>query len=104
MPVLSKLTCGIIYTDAFQQYLESIHAEQAEDHPQQILTFDYVRCLTGPQKGKSWWQLIWTPLDASPEYRRHQIGHLMVYVPKPVSHGLRERCLDFRDGKVIVIP
>ncbi|TLD71417.1 hypothetical protein FEM03_07775 [Phragmitibacter flavus] len=104
MSPLSKLTCGIIYTDAFQRYLESVHAEQFEDNPQQILTFDYVRCLTGPQKGKAWWQLTWTPLEASPEYRRHLIGRVPVYIPKPVSQGLRERCLDFKDGHVVVLP
>jgi len=104
MPVLSKLTCGIIYTDTFERYLQQIHADQAEDNPNQILTFEYVRCASGTLKGKSWWQLIWTPIEAAPDFRRHKIGHVWVYITKQVQHGLRERCLDCQNGMVVVLP
>lgn len=102
--LLSKLTCGVIYTDAFQRYLEEIYAQQAEDNYGQIPTFEYVRCATGPQKGKAWWQLTWTPSETAPDYRRHRIGSVEVHIPKQAQHGLRERCLDYRDGIVVVIP
>lgn len=102
--LLSKLSCGIIYTDAFQQYLEEFHSLHAPHHPGKIATFEYVRIATGDQKGKAWWQLIWTPILTAPDYRRHRIGNVEVHIPKQAQHGLRERCLDYRDGKVIVLP
>lgn len=102
--VLSKLPCGIIYTSAFEKYLAAISAEQANDYPQQMLTLEYIRCASGSLKGKAWWQITWVPLKTVPEYRQHRIGSIMVHIPKSTQHGLRERCLDYREGKVIVIP
>ena len=101
---LSKLTCGVIYTDAFSDYLAKIHREQHEDHPQHRLTFEYIRYASGSLKGKAWWQLIWMPEDAAPDFRCFQIGAVPVHIPKGAQHGLRERCLDYQGGKVIVLP
>ncbi len=101
---LSKLTCGVIYTDAFSDYLATIQDEQHEDHPQQILTLEYIRCASGPLKGKAWWQLHWMPVDAAPDFRRFQMGEVPVHISKTAQHGLRERCLDYQGGNVVVIP
>lgn len=102
--VLSKLPCGVIYTDAFCGHLTKLHEKQCDDHPQQILTLEYVRCASGPLKGKAWWQILWVPERAVPDYRCFRLGPIRVHIPKSVQHGLRERCLDYRDGRVIVIP
>lgn len=102
--VLSKLTCGVIYTDAFSAHLAQIHAEQCRDHPRQVLTLDYIRCASGALRGKAWWQILWMPSDAAPDYRCFKIGSVQVHIPKTVQHGLRERCLDYKDGRVVVMP
>jgi hypothetical protein len=105
MPLgLTKLPCGVIYTDAFSGHMASVHAEQSEDHPRQVLTIEYVRCASGPLKDKAWWQIHWIPLDAAPDYRCFRIGGVLVHIPKSVQHGLRERCLDYKNGSVIVLP
>lgn len=102
--LLSKLSCGVIYTDAFQRYLEEFYDEEADYNPRKIITFEYIRIATGENKGKAWWQLTWWPLNAAPEYRRYRIGDVMVHIPKQAKLGLRERCLDYRNGQVVVLP
>jgi len=102
--VLSKLPCGVIYTDRFREFLARLHEEAAAKHPWRILTLDYLRCASGPQQGQAWWQMTWTPLDAAPEHRHFHIGPVPVHISKAAQHGLRERCLDFEDGRVVVRP
>jgi hypothetical protein len=102
--VLSKLPCGVIYTDRFREFLTRLHEEEAPNHPWRILTLDYLRCASGPQQGQAWWQMTWTPLDAAPDHRHFRIGSVPVHIPKAAEHGLRERCLDFEAGRVVVMP
>jgi len=105
MPLnLFKLPCGVIYTDAFEAWLERKHEAEASHHPRQVLTLDYVRCKTGAQEGNAWWQLLWTPEEAVPSHRCFHLGRLWVYLSKATQHGLRERCLDIEGGLVVVRP
>ena len=102
--VLSRLTCGVIYTDDFLHHLQRVHEEQQDDHYGQILTIDYIRCASGRQKGEAWWQLLWLPRETAPAYRCFRMGEILIHIPKSAQHGLRERCLDYRDDRVVVIP
>src|SRR4051794_14425680 len=95
---LFKLPCGIIYTDAFREWVARTHTEQSPSHPHRVLTLDYVRCASGPRRGHAWWQILWVPQDCAPRHRCYHIGAVLVHVPKPVQLGLRERCLDCEDG------
>ena len=105
MPLtLFRLPCGIIYTDAFRDWVTRTHEEQAGKHPHRVLTLDYVRCASGPQRGRAWWQVHWVPEDAAPGHRVFRLGGVPVHVPRPVQLGLRERCLDCEDGRVVVRP
>jgi hypothetical protein len=105
MPLnLFKLPCGVIYTDAFGSWLEKVHAAEASKHPRQVLTLDYVRCKSGAQRGNAWWQLLWTPEEVVPTHRRFHLGSFPVYLSKATQHGLRERCLDCEEGRVVVRP
>jgi hypothetical protein len=105
MPLtLFKLPCGVIFTDTFRDYLSRLHGAEAAVHPYRILTLDYVRCASGPQRGRAWWQIVWMPEDAAPEHRCYRIGQSKVHIPKAAQHGLRERCLDYEDGRVVVKP
>lgn len=101
---LAKLPCGVIYTEAFAGYLAAVHLQHAEAYPRRVMTMDYVRCATGPQKGRAWWQVRWEPQESVPAYRCFRLGGVTVHIPKAVQHGLRERCLDFEGGKVVVKP
>lgn len=105
MPLnLFRLPCGVIYTDTFSHWLAQRHAEEAPQHPRQVLTLDYVRCRTGAQKGNAWWQLLWTPAEVVPTHRTFKFNDLPVYLPKATQHGLRERCLDCDGGQLMVRP
>jgi hypothetical protein len=94
----------VIYTAAFRGYLERLHFEQSPDYPGHVLTMEYVRCAAGAQKGRAWWQTHWVPERAAPEYRCFELGKVRVHIPKAAQHGLKERCLDFEDGRVVVRP
>ena len=102
--VLSKLPCGVIYTDKFQDFLACLHEQEAGQHPRRILTVDYLRCASGPRRGQAWWQMTWAPVETAPEHRRYRIGPVTVHIPKSAQHGLKERCLDFEGGRVVVRP
>ncbi len=105
MPLtLAKLTCGIIYTDSFREWIEQLHQAESLAHPHRVLTLDYVRCASGPQRGRAWWQMNWIPEDAVPKHRTYFIGSAFVHIPKNTQLGLRERCLDCQNGRVVVIP
>jgi hypothetical protein len=105
MPLtLHRLRCGVIYTDEFLNYLAQVHEAQAEDNPQRILTLDYLRCASGPAKGKAWWQLLWMPVDTAPEHRCYRIGAVFVHIPRAAQHGLKDRCLNYENGRVTVLP
>lgn len=101
---LFRLSCGIIYTEAFRAWIERLHAQDAPAHPHRVLTLDYVRCASGAQRGRAWWQVQWVPEDAAPAHRVFRIGGVPVHVPKPVQLGLRERCLDWENDQVVVRP
>ncbi len=101
---LSRLPCGIIYTGAFRDWLARLHQQEAPAHAHRVLTLDYVRCASGPQRGQAWWQVLWVPEDAAPAHRIFRIGEVPVHVPKPAQLGLRERCLDCENDRVIVRP
>ena len=69
-----------------------------------MLTLDYVRCASGPARGRAWWQLLWIPDDMAQPHQIFQVGSASVHIPKSAQHGLRDRCLDFKDGQVVVCP
>jgi len=102
--VLSKLRCGVIYTDAFSHFLHRLHVEQAPAHHGQILTLEYVRCASGPQKGRAWWNIHWVPESAAPPHWCFTLGQVRVHLPRSAQLGLKERCLDYEDGRVVVLP
>lgn len=102
--LLSKLPCGVIYTDTFREFLARLHEQEAGQHPRRILTVDYLRCASGPRRGQAWWQMTWTPVETAPGHRQFRIGSIPVHIPKSAQHGLRERCLDFEGGRVVVKP
>jgi hypothetical protein len=104
LTTLSKLPCGVIYTEAFVAWLEELYAVESTKHPRQVLTLDYVRCKSGAQQGNAWWQLLWTPEEVVPAHRTFKLNNLPVYLSKATQHGLRERCLDCEGGRVVVRP
>ena len=102
--VLSKLPCGVIYTDKFRDFLSRLHDLESPNHPLRILTLEYLRCASGPRRGQSWLQMSWTLENTAPDHRQFRIGGVPVHIPKTAQHGLKERCLDFEGGRVVVKP
>jgi hypothetical protein len=101
---LFRLSCGIIYTSAFRDWVVELHRREVSAHPHRVLTLDYVRCASGPARGRAWWQTLWIPEDIAKPHHVFQVGPASVHIPKAAQHGLRERCLDFRGGQVVVCP
>lgn len=100
--VLHKLRNGLIYSQAFADYLESKHNIEHFGHPGEVLHLDYVRCSQGDLAGQEWWQLNWlSGMHAATEHR-HQIGDVEVYIPKQAMRGLKSRWLH-SDGQTVVV-
>lgn len=99
---MHRLRCGVIYTNAFADYLEKYTQSQPPGHQRPILALEYLRASTGPSKGTAWWQIDWVPEHRAPEECRFRIGCVPVCLSKQSQRGLKHRCLDWRDGQVVV--
>ncbi|MDZ4403669.1 hypothetical protein [Prosthecobacter sp.] len=100
--VLHRLRSGLIYSQAFADYLESKHNIERLGHQGDVLHLDYVRCGQGDLSGQEWWQLMWISGWQAPTEHRHQIGDVEVYIPKQAMRGLKNRMLHF-DGQNVVV-
>jgi len=99
---MHRLRCGVIYTNAFAAHLTALHEAQVQDHFGKVLGLDYMRMATGDQKGKEWWRVDWVIGQHVPEECRFKIDQVPVSMSKNTQRGLKNRCLDFKDGAVIV--
>jgi hypothetical protein len=98
---MHKLRCGIIYTNAFADYLANLgRGKTATRH--KVLAIDYVRASSGPKKGSEWWKLDWMPTQSMTDDCIFQIGGLPVGISRQTQRGLKNRCLDWRDGQVVI--
>lgn len=99
---MHRLRCGVIYTNAFADYLSRLPppvGQSPSQTPSRVLALDYVS--TG--KGKAaWWQMDWLPAHQAEETNRFKIGDVLVFLSKQCQRGLKHRCLDWRDGQVVV--
>jgi hypothetical protein len=98
-PPMHRLRCGVIYTNAFADYLATV-GEQAS--PDTILALEYVRFASGPRKGTAWWRMDWLPTQSTDLQCHFTIGKISVFISAQSQRGLKERCLDWRDGQVVV--
>ncbi len=99
---MHRLPCGVIYTDAFATHLAELQEEEDADRNGQILCLEYLRCVTGEKTGASWWKLEWAPRHRAPEDCLFAIGSVLVWLSLQTQRGLKHRCLDWRDGEVVI--
>lgn len=100
--VLHRLRSGLIYSQAFADYLESKHQSEAIGHPGDVLHLDYVRCSQGELEGQEWCQLTWISGSQAPTALRHQIGGTEIYIHRQAIRGLKNRMLHY-DGQNVVV-
>lgn len=98
LPPMHRLRCGVIYTNAFATYLAGL-----AHGPQQVLALEYLRASSGPSKGTAWWRMEWWPAHRAPEDCMFKIGTVPVVLSRQSQRGLKNRCLDWRDGQVAVL-
>ena len=91
--ILHRHRCGIIYSQAFADYLRDRQHTEGPEHPDEMLSLDYIRCASGPQAGSAWYQLVWIPTDAIPLTDRHSFGTTPLHIHKQTRHGLNSRAL-----------
>jgi hypothetical protein len=100
--VLHKLRCGLIYSQAFMEYLESKHNIERFGHPADVLHLEYVRCSQGDLAGQEWWQITWISGMQAPTEHRHRIGDVEVCIHRQAMRGLKNRMLHY-DGQNVVV-
>jgi hypothetical protein len=92
--VLHRHRCGIIYSQAFADYLDDRQRVEGAEHEDELLSLDYIRCATGEQAGSAWCQLSWIPAVAIPLSDRYQFGATQLHIHKQTRNGLKSRGLD----------
>ncbi|MGV3664477.1 MAG: hypothetical protein ACO1TE_30170 [Prosthecobacter sp.] len=100
--VLHRLRTGLIYSQAFADYLAEKHEREHVDHMGEVLHLDYLRCSQGDLAGQSWWQLAWMNGWQAPTEHRHTIGQVEVCILRQALRGLKNRLLHF-DGQRVVV-
>jgi hypothetical protein len=94
--LLHRHRCGIIYSQAFAEYLDERYHCESADHPGQLLSLDLVRCATGAKAGTTWYQITWLAAVSIPLADRYRIGRHLVYVHRQTLATLRRRgALDY---------
>jgi hypothetical protein len=96
---MHRLRCGVIYTNAFAEYLSQMSQSAVSLVKHRVLALEYLRSAEG--KG-AWWNIGWVPEARAPEDCRFTIGETPVCLSRQSQRGLKNRCLDWRDGQVVV--
>ena len=99
---MHRFRCGVIYTNAFAAHLTALHQSQVADHFGKVLALDYMRAVTADQKAREWWRVDWVVGQVVPEEDRFLMAQVQVCMNKATRRGLKDRCLDVRDGAVVV--
>lgn len=99
---MHRLRCGVIYTNAFADHLTALHQSQVADNFGRVLALDYLRASGGAQGAREWWRVDWVMGHPVPEEDRFLIAQVPVCMNKATRRGLKDRCLDVRDGAVVV--
>jgi hypothetical protein len=97
--LMHKLRCGVIYTNAFAEYLARLSRSAVSAVRDRVLSLEYLRSAEG--RG-AWWNIDWVPQSRAPEECRFIIGETPVCLSRQSQRGLKNRCLDWRDGQVVV--
>ena len=98
-----RLPCGIIFTGEFREWLAAWREREGAANFGLIAELSYVRCKEGDRAGQAWVSLLWRPLDAVQEHEIFAIGAVRVFFSRQTRSALRERCLDVKDGQIVVL-
>ena len=100
---LERLRCGVILTGAFQTWFQAWWHAEEDAHAGLIPEIDFVHCVDGPRAGQSWVSLYWRPRGKLGDHELFQIGRVTVHIPRQARLGLKHRCLDVKNGQIVVI-
>jgi hypothetical protein len=101
--MLERLRCGVIITDAFKEWLAAWKAREAGANFGLVPELSYVRCREGERAGQAWVSLIWQPLGGAKPHEIFEIGDVRVHLPKQTRQALKDRCLDIKEDRIVVI-
>ena len=101
--MLERLRCGIIVTSTFMEWLEAWKQREGSANSGQIPELNFVLCKEGARAGQSWVSLVWRPLEGTAEHEIHAVGTVRVFFPRQTRTALRDRCIDIRDDRIVVL-
>jgi hypothetical protein len=96
---MHKLRCGVIYTNEFADYLFNLSKTAVVAVQRKVMELEYLRTADGKE---AWWNISWVPESKATEDCRFVIGQTPVYLRRQSQKGLKNRCLDWRNGQVMV--
>ncbi len=99
---MHRLRCGVIYTNAFAGHLAELYAARDPGAAGNILELEYVKVAGADEKNGIWWRMDWVPEKRVPVECRFEMGRSPVCMRQQTQRGLKNRCLDWRDGAVVI--
>jgi hypothetical protein len=100
---MDRLRCGVIYTQAFTNFLREWWLAEPTHHGTKIPSLHFVHCREGSRAGESWASLSWILEKKLPEHELFEVAGIRLHLPKQSQKGLQWRCLDARNGQLCVI-
>jgi hypothetical protein len=100
---MDRLRCGVIITPAFTSFLKEWWNSTPSQQTDRMPSLDFVHCKEGPRAGQSWASLNWILAKKIPEHECFEISGVPLHLTKQAQRGLKWRCLDARDGKLVVL-
>lgn len=99
---MDRLRCGVIYTNAFAEYLQNWWALEPRHHNSSIPSLEYFSCKEGPRKGEQWMTISWILKNGLEEHTLFTLGQVPLHLGKSAQRALKTKCLDIFHGSVVV--
>ena len=101
--MMDRLRCGVIVTKEFSTFLHDWCRSESVQSSERVPSLEFVHCREGPRAGESWATLSWVPSAKIPEHDCFLVGEVRLHLSKQSQRGLKWRCLDAKEGKLVVI-
>jgi hypothetical protein len=100
---MDRLRCGVIITQEFSSFLTEWWRAEPSQHAERVPSLEFVHCGEGARAGESWVTLSWVLAKKLPEHERFDVDGVPLHLSRQSQRGLKWRCLDAREGKLVVL-
>ena len=99
---MQRLRYGVILLDGFIDHLAECAVSRAGGDGTHVSSLEYVRCVEGEQAGEEWTQLGSINRGNLSAECLFEVDGAMLFMSRQTQKGLRDKWVDYREGKLVV--